>query len=900
MNGPPVTPLTAAASAADDASRRDAVLDVSGLHAGYGHVPVLHGVSFSLREGEAIGIVGHNGMGKSTLLKCVMGLIPARGGRIAIDGTDATRLPAHLRSRLGLGYVPQGRGILPGLTALENLRLAWSADTGETEQQALERVLELFPRLRRLLDRKGGALSGGEQQLLALARALMAGPWLLLLDEPSEGIQPSIVQEIGQTLARLRDTQGLSIVIVEQNLDLVLDVAERVMVLERGRVAQTLDGAALRGPAVGELLGLGAARMTTRGGHGGAGTSHAGSSSSSASTRAAPPSAIAASGDAPRGPGPAAQRWSSQGRDGRRAPPPPRADTQAAASVGPGTVPRFDPPRDDGPRPALPPSGSPRPSAAPPAHPAPAARPSSAASAAPNPPRVAAVPGESMTSVKRPTLDQLKSIVSGLHMSMSDREVAEYLEVLEGTFQSYDRVAAMPDNLPPVRYPRTPGYRPGAHENAMNAWAVKSEVRGAAHGPLAGKRVVLKDNVCLAGVPMMNGATTLEGYVPDVDATLVTRILDAGGTIVGKAHCESFCLSGGSHTSQHGPVHNPWKYGYSAGGSSSGTASLVGAGEVEMGIGGDQGGSIRMPAGWSGCYGMKPTHGLVPYTGVMPIEATIDHAGPMTTTVADNALLLEVIAGPDGLDPRQYNVRVDRYTAALGRGVAGLRIGVLVEGFGHANSEPDVDAKVRDAANRLRAMGAHVEDVSVPMHLDGAAIWTPIALEGLMAQMMHGNGMGFNWEGLYTTSLLDAHSNWRSRANELSRTLKVSMFAGEYFIRNYRGHFYAKAQNLARRLRAAYDEALSRYDLLLMPTLPMKATPIPPQNAPLALWCQRGFEMLANTCPFDVTGHPGMSVPCGLSQGLPVGMMLIAKHWNESTIYRAAHAFEQSADWREL
>ncbi|RPH44791.1 MAG: amidase [Burkholderiales bacterium] len=589
----------------------------------------------------------------------------------------------------------------------------------------------------------------------------------------------------------------------------------------------------------------------------------------------------------PRGPGPAAQRWNGAGRgdDARRG---------RAASSGPAPAQAAPPPRFDAPTAAsasVPPT-TPRAAAS--------ARPTSAASAAPNPTRAAATPGETMTSVKRPTLEQLKSIVSDLHMSMSDREVGEYLEVLEGTFQSYDRIAALPDNLPAVRYPRTPGYKPAASENPMNAWAVKSEVRGAAHGPLAGKRIVLKDNVCLAGVPMMNGATSLEGYVPDVDATLVTRILDAGGTIVGKAHCESFCLSGGSHTSQSGPVHNPWKYGYSAGGSSSGSASLVGAGEVEMAIGGDQGGSIRMPAGWSGCYGMKPTHGLVPYTGVMPIEATIDHAGPMTTTVADNALLLEAIAGPDGLDPRQYNVRVDRYTAALGRGVAGMRIGVLVEGFGHANSEPDVDAKVREAANRLRALGAHVEDVSVPMHLDGAAIWTPIALEGLMAQMMHGNGMGFNWEGLYTTSLLDAHANWRSRANELSRTLKVSMFAGEYFIRQYRGHFYAKAQNLARQLRASYDEALSRYDLLLMPTLPMKATPIPPQNAPLALWCQRGFEMLANTCPFDVSGHPAMSIPCGLSQGLPIGAMLVAKHWGESTIYRAAHAFEQSADWREL
>ena len=168
------------------------------------------------------------------------------------------------------------------------------------------------------------------------------------------------------------------------------------------------------------------------------------------------------------------------------------------------------------------------------------------------------------------------------------------------------------------------------------------------------------------------------------------------------------------------------------------------------------------------------------------------------------------------------------------------------------------------------------------MHRDGGAIWTPIALEGLVAQMMHGNGMGFNWKGLYTTSLLDAHANWRARADELSRTLKISMLAGEYFIKHHRGHFYAKAQNLGRLLRKTYDDVLARYDLLMMPTLPMKATPLPPANAPLALWCQRGFEMLPNTCPFDVTGHPAMNIPCGMSDGLPVGMMLVGKHYAET------------------
>ncbi len=803
------------------------LLEVHDLRAGYGYVPVLHGVSLRVEEGQALGIVGHNGMGKTTLLKTIVGLMPATGGLISIDGADVTREPAFARSRRGLAYVPQGRGILPGLTALDNLRLAWTGDSEETEQEAVDRVVSLFARIEPLLERRGGSLSGGEQQLLAIARALVPNPWIVLLDEPSEGIQPSLIQEIGQMLSRLRKQEGLALVIVEQNLDLVLDVATRIAVMERGRIEREFGAHEMgAGSALVEALGMGSVRITR-----------------SAASRGAPVPARA-----PVRPASA---------------PPPSTNYSSVPAASAAAV--FPP------------------------------EPSRAASGA-----ATSAAGASMATVKRPSLEQMKEIVSSLHMSMSDAEVAEYLEVLEGTFQAYDRVQQLPDNLPPVRYPRTPGYRPGEAENRLNAWAVKSEVRGAASGPLAGKRVVLKDNVCLAGVPMMNGASTLEGYVPDVDATVVTRILDAGGTIVGKAHCEYFCLSGGSHTSAHGPVHNPYKHGFAAGGSSSGCGALVGAGEVEMAIGGDQGGSIRMPGGWCGCYGMKATHGLVPYTGVMPIEATIDHTGPMTATVADNALLLEVIAGLDGLDPRQYDVRVDKYTAALGRGVAGLRIGVVKEGFGHPSSEADVDQKVRQAADRLRALGATVEDVSIPMHLDGPAIWTPIALEGLQAQMMHGNGMGYNWKGLYTTSLLDAHSNWRARANELSRTLKISMFAGEYFLRYYRGHFYAKAQNLGRLLRQSYDEALTRYDLLLMPTLPMKATPIPEQNAPLALYCQRAFEMLPNTAPFDVTGHPAMTVPCGLSQGLPIGMMLIAKHWNESTIYRAAHAFEQLGDWREF
>src|SRR5688500_17084439 len=229
-----------------------------------------------------------------------------------------------------------------------------------------------------------------------------------------------------------------------------------------------------------------------------------------------------------------------------------------------------------------------------------------------------------MASVKLPTHDELRAVGRQLGTCVSESDVPFVLETMGGSVADYHAIAAMVDPMSPVKYPRTPGYRPPVAENKLNAWYYKSEVHGAPTGKLRGKRVALKDNVCLAGEPMMNGASTLEAYVPDVDATIVTRVLAAGGTTAGKVHCEYFCFSGGSHTSAAGPVQNPRKPGYSAGCSSSGSAAVVAAGEVEMAIGGDQGGSIRIPAAYCGVYGMKPTHGLVPDTGIFPTELTLD------------------------------------------------------------------------------------------------------------------------------------------------------------------------------------------------------------------------------------------------------------------------------------
>ena len=425
-------------------------------------------------------------------------------------------------ARLGVGYVPQGRGIFPNLTVRDNIRMGIAVHDDTAEEDAIRRILVEFPRLERLLDRDGGALSGGEQQLLAIARCLVGEPDLILLDEPTEGIQPSIVDEIVELLRDLNRRRGVAMVLVEQNLDFITELAGRILLLQKGSIAGEVRGADAADPVlIEEFTGFGA-----------------------------------------------------------------------------GTAARSAP--------AAP---SPPPSPAPPAATGPGATPSPAQHRSAFDGRIAYM------TAQRPSHAQLREIVGELGMHMSDARIQEFLDVMQGTLDAYDVVDAMPDHLPPVLYPRTAGHRPSPEENPLNAWYVRTEVRGAPRGPLHGRTVALKDNVCLAGVPMMNGASTLKGYTPDVDATVVARLLDAGATIAGKAHCEYFCLSGGSHTSAMGPVENPHRAGYSAGGSSSGSGALVGGGFVDMAIGGDQGGSIRIPSSYCGCYGMKPTHGLVPTPG---------------------------------------------------------------------------------------------------------------------------------------------------------------------------------------------------------------------------------------------------------------------------------------------
>ncbi len=403
----------------------------------------------------------------------------------------------------------------------------------------------------------------------------------------------------------------------------------------------------------------------------------------------------------------------------------------------------------------------------------------------------------------KPTIEQLRAIAHMYSLHMSDADLESFRGLMSATFESYRRIDQLPQPALPVRYARTGGSRPAAEENPLNAWYQKCSIKGAASGPLAGKRIAIKDNVCVAGVPMMNGSVVLEGYVPEFDATIVTRILD------------------------------------------------------------------------------------------------LDHTGPIAATTADVALLLEVIAGEDGLDPRQNNVKPESYTSALRNDTEEIRIGIVREGFGWPGlSERDVDELVEAAARRFSEVGSQVSTLSIPMHRDGKHIWNAIKVEGSAMLMVRGNSMGTNWKGHYSLSLLDAFAQGRiTRADDFFETLKLTTLLGQYMQDRYHGRYYAKAQNLARTLTAAYDDALQTVDLLVMPTTPMKAPMLPPGDAPLEERVARASGMNgglnANNCPFNVTGHPVMTVPCGLIEGLPIGMMLVGRRGEDAIVLRAAHAFEQ-------
>jgi amidase len=359
---------------------------------------------------------------------------------------------------------------------------------------------------------------------------------------------------------------------------------------------------------------------------------------------------------------------------------------------------------------------------------------------------------------------------------------------------------------------------------------------------------------------------------------------------------DDMAFTGNGHSSAFGPTLNPHDDDHLSGGSSGGSAIAVATDEVDLAIGSDQGGSIRVPAAWSGIIGHKPTHGLVPYTGCVGIENTIDHAGPLASNVESAAKALSVIAGKDPSDPRQpQSVPSETYEEALSEDIQDLSIAVVREGFNQPNHDPDVNESVYSAIDTLREEGAIAEDVSLPMHADAADVYTVALAEGFAAAIS-GEGVGHNWKGWYNTSWVDSFGKYRrAQGGDFPPSVKLTLLTGAYTSDRYHSKYYAEAMNLRAELTKKYEELLSEYDLIAMPTTPTTANKyVSDQNR--FEFIADAWGCLANTCVFNMTGHPSLSMPVEPKGGLPVGLMLTGRQFDDATVLEAGYALEQAQD----
>jgi amidase len=502
-----------------------------------------------------------------------------------------------------------------------------------------------------------------------------------------------------------------------------------------------------------------------------------------------------------------------------------------------------------------------------------------------------------MGFIRRPGADQIRELAAMEYMQPTDDEVAEIEVLLDEALAMFDRLDELPQPAFPITYrERDPGRRPLPEEDPYNAFIRRCRVAGRPTGRLAGRTVGLKDNIRLAGVPMTNGSRLLEHYVPDVDAVVVERLLDAGAVIVGKLNMDDMGFAGTSETSAFGVVRNPHNPAFSAGGSSGGSGAAVAAGAVDLALAVDQGGSGRIPASWCGVVALKPTHGLVPSFGITYLDHTIDFVCPLARTVAEVAEALEVIAGDDPRDPQWVRgpFRTEPYTQALDAPIAGVRLGLVREAMDLAVMESDVDAAVRSAVAKLEALGGAARDVSIPFWPDGQAIWNGFAAHAISA-MVESEQEGYGRRGLCDLGWVEAFANARRAGSDaFPPVLKALMVLGKYLRREYRSLYFAKATNLRFDACRQMDRTLAEVDLLVTATTPMKAFPLLTEPPGLSEMARRSASMCQNTYPLNVTGHPALSLPIGRGEhGLPIGLQLIGRPFEEALLLRVAHALEQ-------
>ena len=500
--------------------------------------------------------------------------------------------------------------------------------------------------------------------------------------------------------------------------------------------------------------------------------------------------------------------------------------------------------------------------------------------------------------IRRPTRNEIIELAAMEYMTLTDEEAADMEALIDQQLALVDRLDDLPVPELPVRFAdRDKGYRPTPEEDPFNAFIRKCRVVGAAAGKLKGKTVAVKDNICVASIPMTNGSTMIRHFVPDIDATVVERVLDAGATIVGKLNMDNFALSATSETSAYGCVRNPHNPEYSAGGSTGGAGAAVASGVVDIALAVDQGGSARIPASWCGTVSMKATHGLVPSFGSTHEDHTNDCICPMAKTVAEVALALEVIAGEDPNDPQWVRgpIPVEAYSTLLEGGVRGLRLGVVKESLDPASLEDDVGAAFRGTVGRLQALGAEPSEVSLPMWNEALAIWTGFGSHSL-SQMIEADLETYSRGGFCNITWQAAFGKARRTGSDLlPPMIKVLMVLGKYLRREYCGVYFSKAHNLRIAMRQQFLDALDQVDVLLAPTMPMKAPKLGSEPVTMrAVVEDLAVSVTQNTFPLNVTGLPALTVPCGRgAHDLPIGFEIIGKPFAESLLFRVGHTLEQ-------
>jgi aspartyl-tRNA(Asn)/glutamyl-tRNA(Gln) amidotransferase subunit A len=411
-------------------------------------------------------------------------------------------------------------------------------------------------------------------------------------------------------------------------------------------------------------------------------------------------------------------------------------------------------------------------------------------------------------------------------------------------------------------------------------------------GPLTGIPMAVKDVLCVKGVETTAGSQILGGFKPPYTGTAVQRLFDAGAVMLGVTNCDEFAMGSSTENSGYYPTHNPWRLDRVPGGSSGGSAAAVSAGEAVFALGTDTGGSIRQPAALCGVIGMKPTYGRVSRYGLIAFASSLDQIGPFTRSVEDCALVLETMAGHDPLDATSAN-RPNDVRRGLAAGVEGMRLGVPKEYFDVEGMEPGVKVAINHALRVLESGGAKLVDVSLP-HTDyGLAAYYIIAPAECSSNLARFDGVKYGMSEQDAQNITDAYS--RTRRKGFGTEVRRRVMLGTYALSSgYYDAYYVKAQKVRTLIKRDFDEAFAKCDAIVSATSPTVAFPIGSKTQdPLSMYLCDVLTLGGN-----LAGLPGVSIPCGMSEGLPVGLQVLAPQWREDIALGVARAYEVASDMR--